>query len=615
MTRRRADLLIALILFAFASLGSLTMFAAVQGLTYDEPVYAAVGERHLHWYGQLLTGGALAREALERGWGNAGPTPTEADWHPPVGKLILALARRLPVPGGVFAQWRCGNVFLFAATAALLFLWLSRVRGRVAGGAAALAWLSLPRAVAHGNLASVDLPAAAFAMLALALAWRAACRPTAGRGVAYGIALAMAMGSKFNGILAAPAVLVWVALCRREAWRPVVLGTCLVAPAVFWLLWPWLWYDGLTHFGQVAAFMGRHGYVGTLYLGRVYNSPPPPWHYPFVMLAVTTPVLTMATAILGAARFRPSPAGAPATPIPPPCQGGGRGRSSQQPDTTIGADSSSTEDALAIGGGPGSGAPGKSPGERRAGGRDLPPPPPWQGGGSPGSPHFGGSLESLLLLALLCHLLPFALPSSAKYNGVRLFLPALPPLAALSGLGLARLCLWVARRVRLAAEQRWMVPVVAALAVYLPAVVGLFQVYPYPMAYFNALAGGAGGAEKRGFEVIYWGDPFRECMIWLSHNAPPGAHVYLHPPGAIAMVNMYRGVGILRDDLRLVHGDEAARTADYLVYQNRPSEWDPLGQQLAATKVPCYRAMAGGATVGMTWPGTQTGTAWRPSQP
>jgi hypothetical protein len=512
---RKSDRRLALGLFVATVLVGQALFAEALGLTYDEPVYAAVGERHLAWWGRVLRAdaGAWSRDGLERGWGNSGATPVEADWHPPLGKLWLALWGRCPSPCGPFARWRLGATLFFALTATALFCFLTPRAGRCAGLGAWLALVTMPRFVADGNLGALDGAVACLATLALCAAQRVLERPDRRRGVVYGVLLGAAMATKFNGILVAPAVLLVAGVRRRAALRPLALGTFVVAPLVFWLSWPWLWYDGLHHLRQVVAFHGRHGLIATSYFGTVYTQPPPPWHYAPVMLAVTTPLLTLASAALGVRR----------------------------------------------------------------------------------------PLAGLLLAALACHLLPFLNPSAAKYNGVRLFLPVLPLLAALSGLGLAAVLAWVRARVK--GGPCWVAPTLVALAVYLPAARGLLGVYPYPLAYYNALVGGPAGAERRGLEVSYWGDPFRGLVAWLSAHAPRGAEVYLHPPGAIAMVEMYRAVGLLRKDIRLVHGTEAARRAAFRVYQNRPSEWDELGRGLRARAAPRFVLTAAGAPVGFVWPG------------
>lgn len=523
------DRWIAVILALAAFALYLPLFADALGLTYDEPVYAVVGERHLSWFGRLAHGdfGALTPAGLERHWGNSGSTPVQADWHPPVGKLWHAVWRRLPLPGGAFGRWRTGATLLFALTAALLYLWLAPERGRATGVAAALCWLTLPQAIAHGNLAALDGAVTAFATLAWVAGWRLLVAPSAGRAVGYGLALALAAGTKLNGALVAPALLTAMLLQRRAAWRPVLLATFAIAPVAFVACWPWLWYDGWTHLRQLLDFHGRHFYVNALYFGRVYSDPPPPWHYPFVTLALTTPVTVLLTAATGCRRRVTEPTGAP-----------------------------------------------------------------WG----------QASLPGYLALALVWQILPFTLPAAAKYGGIRLFLPALAPLAALSGLGVGELVVW-ARRLPPLAQRRWFAPAAVALACYLPGLVGALRVYPYPMAYYGLLAGGTQGAARLGMEVTYWGDPFRGCAAWLSRNAPPGAEVYLNPPGAIAMVEMYKELGLLREDLRLVSGPDAVGRASYYCYQNWPAEWDDLGHRLLAGRPPLHVELADQVPVAFVWRG------------
>ncbi len=564
MSPRRQRLLIGAALVVVATPLAASLFAATAGLTYDEPVYLSVAERHLSWYGNLLRGdtGMLSREGLARHWGNAGRTPVEADWQPPLAKLVMGLSQRTPL-NDPFARLRLGNTLLYALTAALLFAWLAAEHSLVAGLGAAIAWLALPAAAHHGNLATLDGPVACLSTAALWAGWVMLRGPGWRAAVRFGVLLGLAGLGKFNAAMVVPAVVV-LAMGRRRAgpitpplpprrergpggegavggdaespplpprresgpggegavaspWPSLALATLVVAPLVFWALWPWLWYDGVTHLRQVLAFHGRHAYVATGYWGRIWGDPPAPWHYPFVMLAITTPPLVLLTALLGAGQRR--------GPVAP------------------------------------------------------------------------------LLVGLACHLLPFALPGSAKYNGVRLFLPALPLLCGLSGLGLAALVQALAQRWQTSPRARRLSAAALALLVYLPGLVGLLEVYPYPTAYYNGLIGGDTGALRRGFELTYWGEPFREAMVWLSQpgQAAPGDAVYLQPPGAIAMVELYRGTGHLRRDLQLVNGPEGARRAAWFVYQNRPSEWDPRGAELLRTRRPRHVVMAGGAPVAYIW--------------
>ncbi len=514
----------ALGLFFSATLVGSSMFASAFGLTYDEPVYAAVGARHVDWLGHALRFDrtAWSFEALEDGWGNSGPVPALADWHPAVGKVWQELWRRIaPSWFGPFGGYRLGSTLLWAATGAVLLLWLAEAAGLLAGLAAALLFLAWPAAVLHGNLNGLDGPATFFATAAAWLAWRQMSAPSRRRTWAYGIVLGLGISTKFNAVLIAPAVLIAAAAWRRPALRGLAAGTFLIAPLLFVLLWPWLWYDGWTHLGQVIAFHGRHFPVDTEYFGQITGTPP--WHYPFVMLAVTTPLATLALAIWGAVR--------PAR-------------------VTNGS---------------------------------------------------GQALRWFLLVALLCHILPFADPTASKYNTVRLFLPVLPIVAALAALGLASIRAGLQPRLATTADRRQLLAGGLLAAAVLPTIVDTLNVHPYPTAFYNRLVGGSAGAAARGLEVSYWGEPFAELLAELSRRAPEGATAYVCPPGAIAGLGVYRALGLWRRDIRLVSGADAAPTADYFVYQNRPSEWDELGFELRSQRQPVYTAFGGDAPVGFIW--------------
>ncbi|MCC7495689.1 MAG: glycosyltransferase family 39 protein [Fimbriimonadaceae bacterium] len=530
---RRTRLGVAAGLVVVVGLGASQLFAEVFGLTYDEPVYAGVAERHWEWFERLLHGdaSALSRAGLERHWGNSGDTPLEADWQPPVGKLVGALGRRLPLPG-VFARYRAGNVLLYALTAALLWLWIGGRAGPLAGAAAAGTWLVLPGAVHHGSLAGIDQPVACFATLALWCGQRAVERPTWRRLLLFSLTLTLAVESKFNGVLVAPAVLLAAAwqrpgLSRRE-WGRLLLATGPVAFLLGLALWPWLWYDTFRHLGQVIQFHGRHGYIATLYLGRVWIDPPPPWHYAPVLLAITTPLPLLAAAGLGAATARRDP------------------------------------------------------------------------------------LARLLLVAVLCHLAPFLSPAAAKYNGVRLFVAVLPLLAALAGLGAARLLTALLRRWPAWAARRRALGAALLAAGLVPALAAVLSVYPYPSAWANALVGGPAGAVARGCEPVFWGEPLRECLVAVSRAAAPGEVVYLNPPGALAMCGIYQQLNLVRPELLLGHGPQCAATARWFVYQNRRSEWDAVGQWLLDNVPPRYVARAGEVPVGYVWerPSDGGGPLW-----
>ena len=74
-----------------------------------------------------------------------------------------------------------------------------------------------------------------------------------------------------------------------------------IGALVFVVTWPWLYLDlpgNLLKF--VRYFTVSHSAILQYYLGQVYSRVP--WHYPFVLVAVTVPVTTLVMAIIGLVR-------------------------------------------------------------------------------------------------------------------------------------------------------------------------------------------------------------------------------------------------------------------------------------------------------------------------
>jgi 4-amino-4-deoxy-L-arabinose transferase-like glycosyltransferase len=197
----------------------------------------------------------------------------------------------------------------------------------------------------------------------------------------------------------------------------------------------------------------------------------------------------------------------------------------------------------------------------------------------------------LLLLGLIVTLIPNALPSSPKYNGVRLFLPAFPFLAALSGGGFA----WVeSAAVRLVAREqtkaRLSVLVAAALGALLlyPGANAVIRTHPYQLAYYNELVGGTAGATRRGFETIYWGQVFKEAPPFLNRITTVSPRVLVIPKGVIYLIEFQRAAGSLRTDIELT-GDEAeAGRVDYVMFQAMQSDYTNLCWRLVREVEPAW---------------------------
>lgn len=201
----------------------------------------------------------------------------------------------------------------------------------------------------------------------------------------------------------------------------------------------------------------------------------------------------------------------------------------------------------------------------------------------------------LLALSAVGHLLPFMLPGTPKYNGIRLFMPVFPFLAGLAGLGFQGLnewlCRWLERWAGWASIAHGPLKLTVLLGTFLllPGGVGIARVYPYELSYYNALIGGLPGAYRRGLEPTYWGEAYLSALPFLNAHAPPGATVYVCPVGVVGtLMEPYQRLGLLRADLRLT-GDEAqARQADFVVFHTHDAELNATARFLLAHAQPVH---------------------------
>lgn len=218
---------------------------ASDGLTNDEILYISDGCRQA-WLGDYRL------------------NPT----HPPLGKRLAALGLlglHLRIPelrlGDDVLAWsyrfvhvendartlviraRVPAALLTLALAALLWSWARSVGG-AAAGVAALGLLAFhPSILAHGHLATTDLPAT-FAMLFASWAfWRWSLAPTLGRAALFGLAFGLGVATRLTAWLLLPCFVLLTAFeARRMGHRGrrgrnlvVLTAVCLaLVPLVVW---------------------------------------------------------------------------------------------------------------------------------------------------------------------------------------------------------------------------------------------------------------------------------------------------------------------------------------------------------------------------------------------
>lgn len=237
--------------------------------------------------------------------------------HPPLGRLWIgavhdAAIRVLPpldVPAAtVIACGRFASALAFGLTVLIVGLFAGRMYGRAASWLAPAALCLMPRMFAHAHLAALETcMGLAFSSTVLFVAWRwtrAERGPTWLSAVLAGILFGAALLTKIQAILLPLPVVLWALWHWRWRAVPLLLVSGVVAGAVFLLCWPWLWIDPLSHVREYFARTTDRPVVYCKYLGERYADTDVPWHYPFVMTAVTTPLTWLLLCAIGAAHWR-----------------------------------------------------------------------------------------------------------------------------------------------------------------------------------------------------------------------------------------------------------------------------------------------------------------------
>lgn len=304
--------------------GSYPGMPAGPGLTIDEifnveqGVYLVEQSRALGWF-NLIPG--TSSEAFRH---ELGYNPD----HPPLGRYWLGLHHQLTwwiappfQPEGPFvtACARTGSATAFALTIWLLgaFVTFAAQRGlsenelspQWQGAITGLVLILMPRLYGHAHLAALEtitnLTCTA-AVLAVATGWNRATPPSRRAAILAGMLMGLALLTKIQSILIPMPVIVWTLLRWRQHGIVPLLIWFGVASLVFFAGWPYIWHDPV---GHVLEYLGRTTNRVTLncyYFGTAFQDRLVPWHYPFVMFAVTVPIGLQCLGLAGLVAMKPA---------------------------------------------------------------------------------------------------------------------------------------------------------------------------------------------------------------------------------------------------------------------------------------------------------------------
>ncbi|MFJ3623453.1 ArnT family glycosyltransferase [Streptomyces iakyrus] len=217
--------------------------AVRQTPTIDEPVYVGAAAQYVHEHrlrhnpehpplGKLLigVGVALADPHLDPAFvGDQGRSGRHLLYESGNDPWRLMLLARLPV------------IALTLSFGLVVFAFARELAGPVAGSAALALYCFSPDVIAHGSLATLDVPAAGFMLTSAWLVWRARRRPRLYVPFA-GVALGAALATKMSMLPAVPVLVALTAVSVRRSSggsrrRAVAAagGMALVAVAVVWV--------------------------------------------------------------------------------------------------------------------------------------------------------------------------------------------------------------------------------------------------------------------------------------------------------------------------------------------------------------------------------------------
>ncbi len=295
--RKAAWILALLVPVVFFVVGLATLKSVPE--TWDEQFDQDIGRFYAHDWGREGVPGLERRFIpLQRNYG-------------PFFDVVIVATRDL-----VSGRWKWieGTVpsyhfpVLLASTAGLFLLagFGRRLFGPLEAFLAVLALATMPQFVAHSQSNLKDTPLMVFFLLALWLLWEAAERGGWWRWGAAGVAAGLTYAIKLHAAFLVPIVLLWqYDLHRRDVsrWKRIAPGLVLAGATAFGTIlvaWPYYRHQPLARFLETYQTFRHHWYNELVfYLGQHYPSHDVPWHFPFVMLGVNTPLVPLVFFVLG----------------------------------------------------------------------------------------------------------------------------------------------------------------------------------------------------------------------------------------------------------------------------------------------------------------------------
>jgi 4-amino-4-deoxy-L-arabinose transferase-like glycosyltransferase len=164
----------------------------------------------------------------------------------------------------------------------------------------------LPRMYFDAHIGMLDYPVTVLIFISSYAFWKGLSAPK--HIITASILTGLALLTKINAAFLYLFLIAWLLIAWRKEVRKrllYILSFIAIPPALFVLLWPWLWHHPVERILGYFIRLKNHGPIPVYYLGEVYYGNTP-WHYPFILTVVTVPcVMLLAIGYYGiAARKR-----------------------------------------------------------------------------------------------------------------------------------------------------------------------------------------------------------------------------------------------------------------------------------------------------------------------
>ncbi|NOX71770.1 MAG: hypothetical protein GXO64_03670 [Candidatus Micrarchaeota archaeon] len=468
------------------------------------------------------------------------------------------------VNGGKLDFWesiaahRMGTLLFVSLCIFFLFLFATEAFGLKVGIFSALSLIFIPRFFVHSLYVALDAPAASMVFISVYFFWKGmkSRKWALMGGAVFGLALA----TKVNAYFVPMIIFAWfIAGFRNEIlqflknmkkqnpqfWPKNILKSVplpvytfiIISPVVFFLSWPWLWFDTLTRYAELLHTKETIRVV-TYYMGVSWDNIVNllPWHYTWVMIGMTVPVTILAFALIGLHK--------PLRDIINP-----RNKDSilvlmgaVVPLFVFSSPIATLHDGVRI---------------------------------------FLNVFPFIAILSGLGAERIFNILNKAFERFKKNQIKSISHFTNKKNL-----------KFNLTMMSAF---IIVCLLIASPFIVAYSRGMPYMATYYNALIGGPEGAYEHGFDMDYWGESYLEAAKWLNENAENGSIVYvpwatnimeMYKYGDIGMIGerfregrhhlggtvdsigaiMFEQKGILRDDITITN---SSQSADYVVLLGR----------------------------------------------